>query len=185
MEIITIVLVALALSMDAFAVAVGKGLNMKKVDIKWALIIAAFFGIFQALMPVLGWVLGSQFEKYISSCDHWIAFSLLAFMGGKMIYESRNKDCCEEAEDKRSYKELLILAIATSIDALAAGISFAITKIDIILSTILIGIITFTLSFLGVFIGNKFGCKYKSTAELCGGIILILIGIKILIEHLF
>jgi putative Mn2+ efflux pump MntP len=184
MEIITIVLIALALSMDAFSVAVGKGLNMKKVDVKWALVIATFFGVFQAIMPAIGWILGGQFDKYISSCDHWIAFGLLAFMGGKMIYESRTQEC-EITEDKRSYKELLVLAIATSIDALAAGISFALDKIDIVLSAILIGIITFALSFLGVFIGNKFGCKYKNKAELFGGVILIAIGIKILIEHLF
>ncbi|HEY8444552.1 MAG TPA: manganese efflux pump MntP family protein [Bacilli bacterium] len=181
--ILSIIFIGVGLSMDAFAVAVGKGLNMKKIDIKWSLIIASFFGSFQAIMPLLGWLLGGQFEKYIKNFDHWIVFMILLIIGGKAIYESRNKNCDSEC-DKKSYRELFILSIATSIDALAVGITIAILEIDILIASFIIGIVTFALSFLGVIIGNKFGCKYKSTAELLGGIILIIIGIKILIEHL-
>jgi putative Mn2+ efflux pump MntP len=183
MELLSIILIALGLSMDAFAVAIGKGLNMKTVDIKWSTIIALFFGVFQGFMPVLGWLLGGQFEKYINGYDHWIALVLLVIIGGKMIYDSRNKDC--ELNDTKSIKELFILSIATSIDALAIGITFALIKIDIVLSSLIIGIITFTISFFGVLIGNKFGCKYKNSAELFGGIILFVIGIKIFFEHMF
>lgn len=178
-----IVLIAIGLSMDAFAVAVGKGLNMKKMDIKWSLTITLFFGFFQAIMPLIGWLLGGQFEKYIKNFDHWIVFIILLIIGVKAIYESRNKNC-EGNCDKKSIRELFMLSIATSIDALAVGITFAILEIDILISSLIIGIITFAISFLGVFIGNKFGCKYKSTAEMFGGIILVLIGIKILVEHL-
>lgn len=183
MDLVSIVVIAIGLSMDAFAAAIGKGLDMKKIDYKWALFVALFFGGFQALMPILGWLLGSQFHKYIYGFDHWIAFFLLLFIGGKMIFESF-KDECEVAEAKRSYKELLILAIATSVDALAVGLTFALLKIDVLFSSFIIGVITFGLSFLGVVLGNKFGCKYKDKAELCGGIILVLIGLKILLEHL-
>ena len=169
--------------MDAFAVAVGKGLNMKKLDYKWALVIALFFDIFQAHMALIGWLIGGQFEKYINGYDHWIVLILLSIIGGKMIYESRDKNC--EVECKQSsIKELIVLSIATSIDALAVGVSFALIEIDIVLSSLIIGIITFLLSFIGVLIGNKFGCKYKGTAELIGGLILIFIGIKIVVEHL-
>lgn len=182
MDLISIVLVAIGVSMDAFAVAVGKGLNMKKLDYKWSFLIALFFGAFQALMPLLGWVLGGQFADYINGYDHWIALILLAIIGGKMIYESRDKDC-EMKCKQNSIRELIVLSIATSIDALAVGLTFSLMDIDIYLACSIIGIVTFGLSFLGVLIGNKFGCKHKSSAEIFGGAILIFIGFKIFIEH--
>lgn len=182
MDLISIVLIAIGVSMDAFAVAIGKGLNMKKIDYKWSLTIALFFGVFQALMPLIGWFLGGQFSNYINGYDHWITLILLAIIGGKMIYESRDNDC-EMKSNKNSIKELIVLSIATSIDALAVGLAFAIMDIDIYLSSLVIGIITFSLSFIGVIIGNKVGCKFKSSAEVFGGVILIFIGFKIFVEH--
>ncbi len=186
MGITELLLVAVGLSMDAFAVAVCKGLNMSKINYKRGLLIALFFGVFQALMPMIGWLLGVQFEEYIVSVDHWVAFVLLGFIGGKMIaeaFEKEKEDCCP---DKFSIGELFVLAIATSIDALAVGITFALIppEIGISGSVALIGMITFALSFVGVIIGNKFGAKYKKRAELAGGIILCLMGVKILLEHL-
>ena len=176
-------LIAVGLSMDAFAVAVCKGLNMRRINYRHTFLIALFFGGFQALMPVIGWLLGTQFEKYITSFDHWIAFVLLAFIGGKMIYES----CGDEDEcgcDTLSLRELTLLAIATSIDALAVGITFAFLGVSIIGSASLIGVTTFVLSAVGVCIGNRFGSRWKSRAEFAGGVILVLIGVKILLEHL-
>lgn len=189
MSIAELILIGIGLSADAFAVAVCKGLNMRKVNAKIAVIIGFFFGGFQALMPFIGWLLGKQFEKYIVSIDHWIAFLLLAFIGGKMIYEvvCEKKDDDEKCKNVREIpdlKELFLLAVATSIDALAVGITFAFLKVDILTSASLIGAITFILSFSGVYIGGKFGAKYKSKAELAGGLILVLIGVKILFEHL-
>lgn len=183
MSIWEIFLVAVGLSMDAFAVAVCKGLKMPKINPKQTALIALFFGGFQGLMPLIGYFLGKQFEEYIVSVDHWITFVLLGFIGGKMIYESFKKD--DDEEDKPfSIKELFVLAIATSIDALAVGITFAFLKVNIAISVTFIGVITFILSAIGVFIGHKFGEKYKSKAEFAGGLILILIGLKILLEHL-
>lgn len=186
MGILELLLVAVGLSMDAFAVAVCKGLNMSRINYKRGALIALFFGTFQGLMPLIGWFLGVQFEKYIVSLDHWVAFLLLGFIGGKMIaeaFEKEKEDCCP---DKFSIGELFILAIATSIDALAVGITFALIAptTGISVAVILIGVITFALSFVGVVIGNKFGAKYKKRAELAGGIILCLMGLKILLEHL-
>lgn len=180
-------LIAVGLSMDAFAVAVCKGLNMKKINYKYMLVISLFFGGFQALMPLIGYFLGKQFEAYITSVDHWITFVLLAFIGGKMIVEAiKNEDETDKSSVERiNIKELFVLAVATSIDALAVGITFALLPdTNIYVSVALIGITTFVLSALGVFIGNKFGAKYKNKAELAGGIILVLIGLKILLEHL-
>lgn len=183
MSIWEVFLVAVGLSMDAFAVAVCKGLKMPKINKKQTALIALFFGGFQALMPLIGYFLGKQFEEYIVSVDHWITFVLLGFIGGKMIYESFKKD--EEEEDKPfNIKELFVLAIATSIDALAVGITFAFLQVNIAMSVSMIGVITFILSAIGVLIGHKFGEKYKSKAEFAGGLILILIGLKILLEHL-
>ena len=184
MDFIQLALIGIGLSMDAFAVSVCKGLNMKKVDYKYTFIIAAFFGGFQALMPFLGWLLGQQFEQYITSVDHWIAFGLLAFIGGNMIFESRRSEEVECEEIKVDLKEILMLAIATSIDALAVGITFAFLKTNIIEAISIIGIITMVLAIIGVLIGNRFGVKYKNKAEFVGGVILILIGTKILLEHL-
>lgn len=184
MGFVELFLIGVGLSMDAFAVSICKGLNMKKINYKHALIIGGFFGGFQALMPFLGWALGSRFEQYIESIDHWIAFILLTFIGGKMVYESIKGGDDEESshEDKLDLKELFILAVATSIDALAAGVTFAFLEVSIVPSITLIGITTFVISVGGVVIGNRFGSKYKNKAEIAGGIILILIGLKILLE---
>ena len=183
MGITELLLLSLGLAMDAFSVSVCKGLSMKKIDYKGAAVTALFFGVFQGLMPLIGYFLGKQFEEYIVSIDHWITFVLLGFIGGKMIYESFKKD--EDEEDKPfSIKELFVLAIATSIDALAVGITFAFLKVNIAVAVSFIGVITAGLSAIGVFIGHKFGEKYKSKAEFAGGLILVLIGLKILLEHL-
>lgn len=188
MGFIELLLIAIGLSMDAFAVSVCKGLNMKKVNYKHTFFISLYFGGFQALMPLIGWALGTQFEKYITNIDHWIAFALLSIIGIQMILESIKKDtedniCCINA-DKINHKELFMLAIATSIDALTIGITFAFLNVSIITPITVIGICTFILSWVGVIIGNKFGAKYKSKAEFSGGAILILIGLKVLLEHL-
>lgn len=189
MGFIELFLIGVGLSMDAFAVSVCKGLNMReKLNMKHAAVIALFFGGFQALMPVIGYFLGVNFEKYITSFDHWIAFVLLAFIGGKMVFDAikewNSPDEAEENGDKLDIKELFMLAVATSIDALAVGITFAFLNTGIWGAVTIIGITTFVLSIVGVVIGNKFGGKYKTKAELAGGIILILIGLKILLEHL-
>ncbi len=183
---IEIVLIGTGLSMDAFAVAVCKGLAMKKPDKVQALIIGLYFGVFQALMPVLGWLLGTQFRVYIESVDHWVAFALLAFIGGKMIVEAvRDKPSdIPEGSSVIKHKEMLVLAVATSIDALAVGISFAALGTPIFPSAQIIGLITFCLSILGVYIGHRFGNRYEKKAEIAGGLILIGIGVKVLIEHL-
>lgn len=179
-------LIGVGLSMDAFAVSVCKGLNMReKLSLKHAGIIALFFGGFQALMPLIGYFLGVNFESLIKSFDHWIAFVLLGFIGGKMIYEAvTEKDDDEDQDGSLKIKELFMLAVATSIDALAVGITFAFLSVNIWSSVSIIGVTTFILAFLGVILGNKFGSRYKSKAEIAGGVILILMGTKILLEHL-
>lgn len=179
-------LIAVGLSMDAFAVSICKGLKMQRFNVCHAGVIALAFGGFQALMPVIGWFLGKQFESYITGIDHWIAFVLLAVIGGKMAVESfkKEEEDSSKENEKLDVKELLVLAVATSIDALAVGITFAFLQVSIVPAVSLIGVITFVLSAVGVFIGHKFGAKFKSKAELAGGIILILIGLKILLEHL-
>lgn len=185
MGILELVLVAIGLSMDAFAVAVCQGLSMDRLNYKKSVIVALYFGVFQALMPIIGWLLGVNFESYIVNIDHWIAFILLSIIGIQMIIESRkNEDIKISKNDSINHKELLLLAIATSIDALTVGITFAFLKVSIIKSISIIGISTFILSILGVIIGNRFGLKYKNTSECIGGIILILIGLKVLLEHL-
>ena len=183
MGIIEIIVISIGLAMDAFAVSICKGLSMKKMNYKNAIIIALYFGIFQALMPVIGYFLGIGFEHIITEIDHWIAFILLALIGLNMIRESYKKDD-DERNDSVNFKTMIILAIATSIDALAVGITFAFLKVSLILSISLIGTITFAISFIGVKIGNVFGDKYEKKAEIFGGVILILLGIKILLEHL-
>ena len=177
-------LIGIGLSMDAFAVAICKGLGMERINKRDALLLALFFGGFQALMPLTGYLLGSRFASYIERWDHWIAFVLLAFIGSSMIRESR-----EEAEEEKPYtginfKELFILAVATSIDALAVGVTFAFLQVDIVPAIAIIGCTTFVISLAGVYVGNVFGARYKSRAELTGGVILVLIGLKILLEHL-
>lgn len=192
MDIFTLFLLAVGLSMDAFAVSICKGLAMQKITIKKALIIGLWFGGFQALMPFIGYALGVQFEEYIEVVSSWIAFVLLSLIGGNMIRESRST--CDESEtDSTSPKEMIILAIATSIDALAVGITFACVpvrllstlngRLNTLLACIGIGVTTCAISIAGVKIGNIFGTKYKGKAEFAGGVILILLGIKILLEH--
>lgn len=183
MGILELLLIGIGLSMDAFAVSICKGLKMQKLNYTQTFIIALFFGGFQAIMPLLGWLLGTRFEQYITDIDHWIAFALLAFIGGKMIFEAIKGDE-DGGSDKFEIKELFLMAIATSIDALAVGITFAFLQTDIWSSIAIIGCTTFVLSAVGVFIGHKFGAKYKNKAEIAGGVILILIGLKILLEHL-
>lgn len=177
-------LIAIGLSMDAFAVALCQGLNMRRINYRHAAVIALFFGGFQALMPLIGYLVGSQFEQYIVSVDHWIVFALLIFIGGKMIYEAIRGEGDDGNCDQLNLKQLFIMAIATSVDALAVGISFAFLRMSIAGPITLIGCTTFVLSFLGVGLGNRFGSRYQKKAEIAGGIILILIGTKILLEHL-
>lgn len=169
--------------MDAFAVSVCKGLAMRRLSLKNTVIIGLWFGGFQALMPLLGYFLGSQFQRYITSIDHWIAFALLALIGISMIREALSKEE-ESINDSVDFRNMLVLAVATSIDALAVGITFAFLDVSIVPAVSFIGIITFTLSMAGVKVGNLFGMRYKSRAELAGGIILICIGLEILLEHL-
>lgn len=181
-----LVLIAVGLSMDAFAVSLCKGLCMNKLNLRQGAVIAFFFGGFQFMMPLLGWLLGKQFEQYITSVDHWIAFALLSYIGGKMIWEAV-RDHEEEAcpvDGKLDMRELLMMAVATSIDALAVGITFAFLGTPILTAITEIGLITFGLSFGGVLIGHRFGTRFKSKAEIGGGVVLILIGMKILLEHL-
>lgn len=183
MGTIEILLISIGLAMDAFAVSICKGLSIKKMNWKNAIIIGLYFGIFQAGMPILGYFLGSTFERFITNIDHWIAFALLTGIGFDMLKEAFSKES-EHSNDKVDFKTMIILSIATSIDALAVGITFACLKTKIIVPAITIGIITFLMSVIGVKIGNKFGDKYERKAEIMGGVILILLGIKILLEHL-
>lgn len=186
--LVEFLLLGVGLAMDAFAVSICKGLAMRKVNKKQAVIIALFFGGFQAIMPVIGWLLCKGFQTYIEAFDHWIAFALLAFIGVKMIIETlREKEddvVIEEMDPPLDMKEMLMLAIATSIDALAVGISLAALDRPIVESATIIGVVTFIISIVGVYIGNFFGNRYKKRAELAGGIILVLIGVKILCEHM-
>lgn len=183
MDIFTLITCAIGLSMDAFAVSICKGLSVQKLEWKHMLIVGAYFGGFQALMPSIGYLLGSQFEHLIVSIDHWIAFILLLVIGANMIKESRSSDE-EDLDDDFGFHTMLLLAIATSIDALAVGVTFAFLHVNIVAAVIFIGCVTFICSAIGVKIGNVFGTKYKSKAELAGGVILIVIGTKILLEHL-
>lgn len=195
MGLIEIFLTGVGLSMDAFAVSICRGLQMRrKVNWRHLLIIAAFFGGFQALMPAIGYLLGSQFKDYIVAVDHWIAFGLLVFIGGKMVFdvigdirkERGECPCCKQKteEERLDVKNIALMAVATSIDALAIGITFAFLEVNLLLAVTVIGITTFLLCALGVLVGHKFGARFKNKASLAGGIVLILIGAKILLEHL-
>jgi putative Mn2+ efflux pump MntP len=184
MDILNIIVIALGLAMDAFAVSITSGLTIKKLKIKHAFKIALFFGLFQAFMPIVGWLAGLSLRDFIVSIDHWVAFILLAFIGCKMIYESIKMESTERKINPLNTYILLMLSLATSIDALAIGISFAFLTISIVTPVIIIGIVTFLLSFFGVFVGNKSGHFFEGKIEIIGGIILVGIGIKILIEHL-
>ncbi len=188
MTLTELFIIAVGLSMDAFAVAVCKGLAVKKAGIKQMVAAGLWFGGFQALMPAIGYFLGSTFEEHITKIDHWVAFVLLGIIGANMIKESFSKEegCdCEKSENSMNFKEMLTLAVATSIDALAVGITFALLPdVNIGAAVGFIGVITFVLSAVGIKIGNIFGAKFKSKAEFAGGLILILMGFKILLEHL-
>lgn len=183
MGIIELLLLSVGLAMDAFAVSICKGISMKRMNWRKALIIGMYFGGFQALMPVIGYFLGTAFESIITNIDHWVAFILLGIIGGNMIKEAF-EDESENCNDDVGFKTMIMLAIATSIDALAVGITFAFLKVNLIAAISMIGVITFVLSVIGTKIGNRFGDKYESKAELVGGVILVLLGIKILLEHL-
>ena len=185
MGFVELFLIAVGLSMDAFAVSVCKGLGMQRLNMGQAVVIALFFGGFQALMPVIGWAVGAQFAHFVSTYAHWIAFALLAFVGGKMLWDAFHED---EGEDAGPFKlelgDLLMLAIATSIDALAVGVSFAFLDVAIAPSAALIGVTTFVLSLAGVAVGHQFGSRWEKPTTIVGGIVLILIGVKVLLEGL-
>ena len=185
MGIVELLLIAVGLAMDAFAVSICKGLAMRRVHYGHAFVIALAFGLFQALMPLLGWLLGSSFQAFIEPFDHWIAFGLLAAIGVKMIWDAFHEEpnACPE-EEQLDYRELFVLAIATSIDALAVGVSFALLSVNIWVAITVIGVVTFGLSFIGVVIGNHFGLRFERTATIIGGIVLIVIGLRILLEGL-
>lgn len=183
MGIFEIVCISVGLAMDAFAVSICKGLSMKKIDLKKSRIIATYFGSFQAIMPIIGYFLGNSFASFIIEIDHWIIVFLLSLIGGKMIKDALAEKIVKK-DDKTDFKSMITLAIATSIDALAIGITLSFLDTNIILASLSIGTITFILSFFGVIFGNKFGYKYEDKAEIFGGIILIFIGLKILLEHL-
>ena len=185
MGITELLLISVGLAMDAFSVSVCKGLSMKKLDLKGGVITALFFGVFQAFMPVIGYFLGSRFADFISSFSHWVSFGLLAVIGGKMMIEAIKGGDDESGNEYRlNIKELFVLAVATSIDALAVGIVFAAEKTPVITSVTIIGAVTFLLSLAGVYIGHRFGSKYEKKAELAGGAILIIIGVKLLLDGL-
>ena len=183
MGFFSIFLTGFALSMDAFAVSITKGITLKKINLSIAIKIAFFFGLFQAIMPLIGWLFGMNFELYIRSIDHWIAVILLSFLGIKMILDAISDDTKNDTTTYLNNKELIVLSIATSIDALAIGVTFAFLNIDIIPVCISIGVITFIVCFIGVIIGKKIGSILKDSAQIIGGIILILIGLNIFNEH--
>jgi len=184
MDIISIIFIAFGLAMDAFAVSITSGITIKFLKINNALKIATFFGLFQVIMPIIGWLAGLSFRNIISGFDHWIAFGLLIIIGGKMIYESTKIELNNKKIDPLNIYVLLILSFATSVDALAVGLSLSFLKVFIVLPAVIIGIITFLLSIFGVYFGNKFGHYFEKKFEIIGGLVLIGIGIKILMEHL-
>ena len=184
MDLLSLLLLAVGLSMDAFAVSICKGLAVGKVKAKHMCVVGAWFGGFQALMPTVGYLLGTRFEKYITAVDHWIAFVLLLLIGANMIREALSKDEEGEADASLSFKTMLPLAVATSIDALAVGITFAFLQVNIVPAALTIGATTFLISAIGVKVGSVFGLRYKKRAEIAGGVILCLLGVKILLEHL-
>ena len=185
MNLFDLFVIAVGLSMDAFAVSVCKGLAVPKVGKRHVMAVGMYFGGFQALMPLVGYLLGKQFESMITSIDHWIAFALLAVIGGNMAREALSQEEEEQPDSSFGFRTMLPLAVATSIDALAVGVTFAFLNVSIIPAVLLIGATTFALSAGGLQVGNVFGTRYKSKAELVGGIILICLGGKILVEHLF
>lgn len=183
MDFFSIIVIAVGLAMDAFAVSVASGVTMKQMGLRQTLTIAASFALFQAFMPVIGWFAGLSFRNYIAAYDHWIVFGLLAGIGIKMIYESRRREDDEEVKPVMSGGRLLLLSIATSIDALAVGLSFAILSINILAPALIIGFVTGGLSHAGIILGRKVGHLFEGKIEIIGGVILILIGLKILLQH--
>lgn len=183
MGLLELFLLAVGLSMDAFAVSICKGLSIRSLKVRQALIVGLWFGAFQALMPTIGYLLGSAFTSLIESVDHWIAFVLLAIIGGNMIREGVKGDD-EKCDPSLSFGVMLMLAVATSIDALAVGVTFAFLRVELLPAVTLIGLTTFVISAAGVKIGHLFGTRYQAKAELFGGAVLVLIGLKILLEHL-
>jgi len=184
MKTLELIIIAVSLAMDAFAVSICKGLSVGKLKTRHSLITGAWFGAFQAIMPAIGYLLGVQFEKYITSIDHWITFALLGIIGANMIREALSGDADEDVCDSFTAKAMFPLAIATSIDALAVGVTFAFLGTNILVAVLLIGVTTFALSAVGTKIGNIFGTRFKTPAEITGGVVLILLGVKILLEHL-
>ncbi|KPK69303.1 hypothetical protein AMJ87_10680 [candidate division WOR_3 bacterium SM23_60] len=184
MDVLSILFIALGLAMDAFAVSIVSGLTLAHIKVRNALTIALFFGLFQALMPIIGWLSGNTLKSHIADVDHWVAFGLLAMIGGKMIYESFKLESNKKSIDPENIGVLFVLAIVTSIDALAVGISLSFLGVAIIIPAVIIGIVTFVLSYVGVYVGSKFGHFFERKIEMLGGVILIAIGIKILIEHM-
>ncbi len=188
MSIVELLLISLSLAMDALAVSLCKGLSMPKLNLKHALIISAFFGVFQAIMPLIGWLISNSFKSYIEDFDHWIAFGLLLLLGIKMIIDAIKQQDEEASEYKLDFKELTLLAISTSIDALAVGITLAFLGTSLWGAVTCIGVITFVLCFVGVIVGNKIGnqlgIKFQKASTIIGGVVLILIGLKILFQHL-
>jgi len=184
MSVVAILSISVALAMDAFAVSVASGITIRHLRIKHALTIATWFGAFQAVMPWLGWLAGMKMKPLLQGVDHWIAFGLLCFVGGKMIYESVTIQEVEKKTDPMDVGVLFLLSVATSIDALAAGLSFALLAVSIVAPVIAIGLITFVMSFFGVWLGDRFGHFFERKIEVAGGVILIVIGFKVLITHL-
>lgn len=190
MGIVELFILAVGLSMDAFAVSICKGLSLQKINLKSVATVGIWFGLFQALMPLIGYFVGVNFTEYIVEIDHWIAFGLLTMIGINMLREAfsdedeEDMESASSTEDHLHFKKMFVLAVATSIDALAMGVTFAFLKVNIVYAVSFIGIVTFTLSMIGVKLGSIFGTKYKSKAEIAGGVILILLGTKILVEHL-
>jgi len=185
MDILTVLFIALGLAMDAVAVSLASGCAVRKLDLRQALLLAFLFGLFQTLMPVAGWLAGLGFKHVISAYDHWLAFILLAFIGGKMILDaSRGTACRGQGGGRMRLPVMLGLAVATSVDALAVGLSFSLLAVDILVPVVLIGLVTFTLSLTAVFAGQRFGARLAGKAEALGGVVLIVIGLKILVEHL-
>jgi putative Mn2+ efflux pump MntP len=184
MDMLTIVLIAVGLAMDSFAVSITSGLAVKEMKVSKAVRVGIFFGTFQALMPVLGWLAGLSVADLIAAVDHWVAFALLAIIGSKMIIESVRLESREKQRDPMNVYLLLTLAVATSIDAFAVGITFALLDVSIVTPIVVIGVVTFSMSFLGVYLGNRVGHLFERRIEIVGGLILIGIGLRILIEHL-
>lgn len=190
MNLVELFILAVGLAMDAFAVAVCKGLSVKKISVKHPVTVGLYFGFFQGAMPMIGYFLGKQFSDKINAIDHWVVFILLGIIGFNMIKgavkEKEEEECasCKDVDNSLNVKEMLVLSVATSIDALAVGITFAFLKVNIVMATSFIGAVTFLISAAGVIIGNLFGGKLKSKAEMAGGIILVCLGTKILLEHL-